>query len=174
MKRAAVLLLLLAACGPSQPGKTAAAADPTDAGGALERTAIARGVVADPQAVQFAGRYERRSDLGTDKFCAVARADGNYTIGALAVFGADSGCEGQGTARREGDGFAIRFEAAAGCTIRADYDGVELRLSGDVPESCAALCDSRASFAGTSYYLVEPGDAAAGQTLGKDVERLCA
>ena len=168
---ALLLAPLLAGCGQDEAGRTPP--DPTGAGSALEKAAIARGVVPDPDAVQLVGRYERRSDLGTDKFCAVASGDDSFRVGALAVFGGASVCEGQGEARQTGDGMLIRFDRAEGCEIDAHYDGAELRFSGDIPESCAQLCSARASFAGTSYYLVEPGAAAARSTLGRGVDRLC-
>ena len=171
MRRAAALVLLLAACGGEKAAETAP--DPTGAGAALERSAIARGVVPDPQAIELEGRYERRSDLGTDKFCAVRTDKGRYRFGMLAVFGPGSTCEGQGEARADGDGFELRFDRAKDCRAHASYDGVELRIDGHVPEACSALCDSRASLAGTSYYLVEPGAAAAKRTLGAQIDRLC-
>lgn len=171
MKRAAVLVLLLAACGGERQTETPP--DPTGAGAALERSAIERGVVPDPSAIELEGRYERRSDLGTDKFCAVRTGEDRYRFGMLAVFGPGSLCEGQGEARPDGDGFDLRFGGDAGCEVRASYDGVELRIDGNVPEACSAICDSRASLAGTSYYLVEPGADAARRTLGAEVDRLC-
>ncbi len=171
MKHAAGLVLLLAACGGEQQPDTPP--DPTGAGAALEKSAIARGVVPDPAAIELEGRYERRSDLGTDKFCAVRTGKDRYRIGLLATYGPGSSCEGQGEARQDGDGFELRFDGAKDCKVRARYDGVELRVDGNVPEGCSAVCDSRASLAGTSYYLVEPGADAARQTLGAEVDRLC-
>ena len=173
MKHAAPLLLLaLAACG-SEPAALETPPDPTGAGAALERSAIARGVIADPASIELEGRFERRSDLGTDKFCAVRAGDDRYRIGILASFGPGSTCEGQGEARPDGDGLALRFDAADGCELQASFDGDELRIDGRVPEACSALCDSRASLAGTSYYLVEPGAKAARRTVGGEAERLC-
>jgi len=169
---APLLLLGLAACGSEQEAPEAPA-DPTGAGAALEKSAIARGVIPDPVAIELEGRYERRSDLGTDKFCAVRTGKDRYRIGVLAIFGPGSACEGQGEARSDGDGFALRFDGADGCAVHAGFDGDELRIDGRVPEACSALCDSRASLAGTSYYLVEPGAKAARRTVGAEVERLC-
>ncbi|WP_420605447.1 hypothetical protein [Novosphingopyxis sp.] len=166
-----VLLVLLGGCGGEQQAETPP--DPTGAGAALEKSAIARGVVPDPSAIELEGRFERRSDLGTDKFCAVRTGDKSYRIGILAVYGPGSVCEKQGEASPNGDGFELRFDGAKDCEVRASYDGVELRVDGNVPEACSAICDSRASLAGTSYYLVEPGAEAAKRTLGAEVDRLC-
>ncbi|WP_187336445.1 hypothetical protein [Novosphingopyxis iocasae] len=168
----ALLLLGLPACG-SETQAPEPPPDPTGAGAALEKSAIARGVIPDPESIELEGRFERRSDLGTDKFCAVRAGDDRYRIGILASFGPGSTCEGQGEARPDGDGFALRFEEAEGCELHASFDGDELRIDGAVPEACSALCDSRASLAGTSYYLVEPGAKAARRTVGAQVERLC-
>ncbi len=173
MKRIALLLLLgLAACG-GEAETADTPPDPTGAGAALEQSAIARGVIPNPGSIELEGRFERRSDLGTDKFCAVRAGDDRYRIGSLASFGPGSSCEGRGEARKDGDGFTIRFDEAEECEVQAAFDGDELRIDGRVPEGCAALCDSRASLAGTSYYLVEPGAKAAKRTVGAEVERLC-
>lgn len=164
-------LLVLAACTSEKQPDTPP--DPTGAGAALEKSAIARGVIPDPSRIELEGRFERRSDLGTDKFCAVHTGKKSYRFGVFAVFGPGSHCEGQGEARAQGDGFVLTFDGPGGCEVQADYDGVELRIDGSVPEACSAVCDSRASLAGTNYFMVEPGGAAARRTLGDDIERLC-
>ena len=162
------LLVLLAACGDND-GKSAPA---TDASRSLDEQAIAKGLLPDPDGQALAGRYETRSDLGIDKFCAVG--DGNdFRIGMLAVFGPESKCEGQGTAQFANNKVRISFGGKGSCSFDAEFDGISLRFPGAIPAGCASYCSPRASMSGTSYYFIEPGDASARKTLGRDIEKLC-
>ncbi|WP_397578351.1 hypothetical protein [Sphingorhabdus sp.] len=43
----------------------------SDAGATLDARAVETGVLPNPDKIEFAGRFETRSDLGIDKFCAV-------------------------------------------------------------------------------------------------------
>jgi hypothetical protein len=161
-------LLLLTACGQGD-GKQAPA---TDASRALDEQAIGKGLLPDPEGRSLAGRYESRSDLGVDKFCAVGD-DGRFEIGFLAVFGPDSKCEGQGDARFVGEKVRITLSGKGSCSFDADFDGILLRFPGSVPEGCASYCSPRAGMGGTSYFFTEPGNNSAKRTLGRDIERLC-
>jgi hypothetical protein len=168
MKRWALLLLTLAAGGQgSDKG-----APPTDASRSLDEQAISRGLLPDPDGRALAGRYETRSDLGVDKFCAVGDG-GRFTIGMLAVYGPDSKCEAQGSAEFVGDKVRINLNGKGSCQFDAEFDGIQLRFPGEVPEGCASYCSPRASMSGTAYYFIEPGNASARSTLGRDIERLC-
>jgi hypothetical protein len=158
----------LSACGDNG-GKTAPA---TDASRSLDDQAIAKGLLPDPEGRALSGRYETRSDLGIDKFCAVGDG-GDFRIGMLAVFGPESKCEGQGNAEFSGEKVRISFEGKESCTFDAEFDGIQLRFPGVVPTGCASYCTPRAGMGGTSYYFTEPGDASARKTLGRDIERLC-
>jgi hypothetical protein len=162
------LLFALASCGGDAPDKAPA----TDASRALDEQAIAKGLLPDPDGRSLAGRFETRSDLGVDKFCAVG--DGGYfSIGMLAVFGPDSKCEAQGTAEFSGEKVRITLSGKESCRFDADFDGIQLRFPGEVPKGCASYCSPRASMSGTAYFFTEPGDASARRTLGRDFERLC-
>ncbi len=163
------LLLLLAACGGGDEGKQA---PETDASRALDEQAISRGLLPDPEGRALAGRYETRSDLGVDKFCAVGD-DGSFDIGMLAVFGPESKCEAQGKAEFVGDKVRITLSGKEACQFDAEFDGIQLRFPGSVPDGCASYCSPRASMSGTAYYFIEPGNASARSTLGRDIERLC-
>lgn len=167
------LPLLLAACGQEDKPSQSGAADTSAAGRALDEKAIAAGILPDPKNFRFGGRYETRSDIGTDKFCAVADGNKNYSIGMLAVFGPESKCEGRGTATVEGETVRITLSGKGSCSFEAHYDGVELRFPGKIEAGCAEYCSPRASMSGTHYFMVEPGDAAARQTLGREIDRLC-
>ena len=68
----------------------------------LEQAAIEAGVIPDARTVSLAGAFERQSDLGTDRFCAVGSDETGYQVGMIAVFGPDSKCEGLGEADRTG------------------------------------------------------------------------
>ena len=144
-----------------------------DVGSALDQQAIAAGILPDPRNLEFAGRFETRSELGTDKFCAVGNGDGRFLIGMLAVFGPESKCEGTGSATVEGGKVEITLTSKDRCRFDAQYDGVELRFPGLVERGCASYCSDRASMSGTHYFMVQHGDEAARRTLGRDIERLC-
>lgn len=172
MKRPAALLFvaLLAACGENAP---AGMGGGNDMGSALDEQAIATGIMPDPEEVEFAGRFETRSELGTDKFCAVGNGSKQFSVGFLAVFGPESKCEGKGTASVNGDKVRITLTGKGSCAFEARYDGIELRFAGAIESGCASYCSDRASLSGTHYFMIQPGDAAARNTLGRDIERLC-
>lgn len=161
---------LLAACGSEAP---AILGGSEDAGSALDEAAIDAGILPDPDNLEFAGRFETRSDLGVDKFCAVSNGTKQYSIGMIAVFGPESKCEGRGTAEIAGDKVRITLSGKGACQFDARYDGVELRFPGSIESGCASYCSDRASMSGTHYFMVQPGDDQARRTLGRDIERLC-
>jgi hypothetical protein len=161
-------LLALSACN----GNDEKSAPQTDASRSLDEQAIARGLLPDPDGRALAGRYETRSDLGVDKFCAVGD-EGEFAIGMLAVFGPDSKCEAQGSAEFDGDKVRITLNGKESCSFDAEFDGIQLRFPGSVPAGCASYCSPRASMSGTAYFFTEPGNASARRTLGRDIERLC-
>jgi hypothetical protein len=163
------LPLALAACdAETQAPKV----EQSNAGAALDQLAIEKGLIPDPTSLAFEGRFETQSELGTDKFCAVAD-DGAYRVGFLSVYGSDSKCEGQGTAKQQGDSVEIALTGKESCSFTASYDGIVLRFPGTVPEGCASYCSRNASMSGTRYYFVDPGAEAAKRTLGREIERLC-
>lgn len=162
------LTLALVACGDNSLKQAPA----TDASRALDEQAIAKGLLPDPEGRALAGRFETRSDLGVDKFCAVGD-DGWFDIGMLAVFGPDSKCEAQGKAEFAGEKVRITLSGKRSCNFDAEFDGIQLRFPGKVPDGCASYCSPRASMSGTAYYFTEPGNASARRTLGRDIERLC-
>lgn len=163
-------LLLLAACGENAP---AIVGGGSDAGSALDEQAVASGIMPDPDEIEFAGRFETRSELGTDKFCAVETGSNQYDVGFLAVFGPESKCEGTGTASVERDNVRVTLSGKGNCSFDAHYDGIELRFPGSVEGGCASYCSDRASLSGTHYFMIQPGETAARGTLGREIERLC-
>jgi hypothetical protein len=167
---ALICLALLAGCGENAP-QILGGGD--NAGSRLDAAAVEAGIMPDPDDVEFAGRFETRSELGTDKFCAVAGGARQFSIGFLAVFGPESKCEGKGSAAVDGDKVRITLSGKGSCAFDARYDGIELRFPGAVDSGCASYCSPRASLSGTHYFMIQPGDAAARNTLGRDIERLC-
>ena len=178
MKRALWPLLLLAACsgeGDSVAEAEASVSGTTDnsVGRALDKAAVQTGLIPGESKIAFEGSFERRSDLGTDRFCAVSDGGDDYRIGLLAVYGADSECEARGTAMRDGENVSIRFSGGDECRFTAHFDGIELVFPGTLPDGCADYCSNRASLSGTSYYFVEQGKAAAALSRGRELDRLC-
>lgn len=161
-------LALLAACGDNAP----IVGGGNDVGSALDEQAIEAGIIPDPEEIEFAGRFETRSELGTDKFCAV-ESGADFDIGFMSNSGPDSKCEGRGTATVEGDKVRVVLSGKGACAFEARYDGIELRFPGALEEGCASYCTPRASFSATHYFLIQPGDEAARGTLGREIERLC-
>ncbi len=135
--------------------------------------AIEAGVIPDVNSVTLSGAFERQSDLGTDRFCAVGNDENGYQIGMIAVFGPESKCEGQGEATRTAETVRIVFNSEERCSFTASFDGVELNLPGGLPESCESYCSPRAGFDGVSFYMVGEGDEVARSTRGRDIESLC-
>lgn len=166
---ALALALFLAACEPEQPEPDKAVAELSP----LEEAAIDAGVIPDVRKVTLAGAFERRSDLGTDRFCAVGNDENGYQIGMIAVFGPAAKCEGLGEAERDGETVRITLNSEEKCRFTARFDGVELQLPGELPESCASYCSPRAGFEGVSFYIVGEGDEVARSTSGRDFETLC-
>lgn len=167
---ALLLATLLAGCG-SRYAKPKPDGD--SAGAALDQLAIDKGLIPDPESLAVEGRFETRSELGTDKFCAVADGESQYRVGFLSVYGPDSKCEAQGSAEQDGDSLKITLTGKESCSFTASYDGTVLRFPGTVPDGCASYCSRNASLSGTRYYFVDPGAEAAKRTLGRDIDRLC-
>ena len=134
MRALFAVALLLAGCSEE--------ADVANEGGvALERAAVAAGVVRDPQGSALAGLYAR----DTDQVCIVAAEDG-YRIGASVDYGGE-GCSASGEVTRSGERLTITFDGAPGCRFDARLDGEQIVFPGAVPAACERLCSNRASFA---------------------------
>jgi hypothetical protein len=167
------VILPLTGCDSATESGGAAPQSSSEVGDALDKLAIEKGILPDINNLVFAGRFETRSELGTDKFCAVKSGDKSYNIGVLAVFGPESKCEGQGTASVDGEKVRITLQGKETCRFDAEYDGIELRFPGGLEQGCESYCSARASLSGTSYFIVEQGDENARRTLGRDIELLC-
>lgn len=163
-------LMLVTACGESAPSVLGGG---NDVGSRLDEAAIEAGIMPDPDEIELAGRYETRSELGTDKFCAVGNGTKQFNIGFLSVSGPESKCEAKGIAAIDGEKVKITLSGDGNCTFEARFDGIELRFPGSVDGGCDTYCTPRASLSGTHYFMIEPGDDAARGTLGREIERLC-
>lgn len=157
-------------CGDSLPSMPGGG---ESAGAALDATAVAAGILPDPEKSDLAGRYETRGDIGVDKLCAVKTSANSFDIGFLSISGSESKCEGTGSARVDGEKVEIVLNGQGDCKFTARYDGFELRFPAVIDGGCAQYCSDRASFSGTHYFMIEPGNSAARDTLGRDIERLC-
>lgn len=163
----------LVACDQVSKEQGSASGAPREQLSPLEQAAIDAGVIPDVRNVSLSGAFERQSDLGEDRFCAVGNDERGYQIGLLAVFGPDSKCEGLGAAERVGEDVQITLDSEQRCSFTASFDGVALRFPGNLPDSCASYCTPRAVLDGVSFNLVGEGDAVARSTRGRAIESLC-
>jgi hypothetical protein len=147
----------------------------SDAGEALEQAAANKGLIPDFSDKDFlAGAYERESDLGTDRMCALGDDERGYRIGMVAVFGPDTRCEATGSAARSGENVRMTLVGEKGrCVFTAQFDGVRLTIPGRIDEECDQFCGLRASFAGVSFDRVGDGNSVAASVRGIDVDELC-
>jgi hypothetical protein len=166
---ALIFVLFLAGCGQGQSGSE----QPVAAVSSLEQAAIDAGVIPDVRNVTLSGAFERQSDLGTDRFCAVGNDENGYQVGMIAVFGPGTKCEGLGEAERSGENVRITLNSEEKCSFTARFDGVELELPGGLPDGCASYCSPRAGFEGVSFFMIGEGDAVARSTSGRDFDNLC-
>ena len=171
---AALVCLLLAGCSETRAGGDETAVTPLDA------AAIDAGVIADPDALDLAGGFADTGGTGSDAFCASGDRARGYSVGVLVSFGADARCEAQGRAALDGEQARISLtrngkgDSLNGCSFTARFDGDALALPGSLPRGCADACSDRASLAGATFALVEPGEGAALATGGHVIKRLCA
>src|SRR5690606_19061793 len=113
MRRASAgLLLLLAACGRPVPEAKA-----IDESNPLEVAARERGVVR-PEAADLVGVFERRHDIGRDAMCVVPDGAGRWRFALTASYGPGLSCEARGRVVRDGQGWRLDFDGAAGCSAR--------------------------------------------------------
>lgn len=150
----------------------------TESSADLDQAAINAGILPDPDNIILEGRFETRSDIGIDKFCAIKTDDNDYSVGILAVFGADSHCEGRGNAVLQGENLIVTLDEAAknideNCEFTAIFDGISLQLPGELPLLCAKFCNNRASLSGTQYFLTDEGNDNARGLEGKTLKPLC-
>lgn len=133
--------LLVAGCDRA-PGGTPGASSSNP----LESAARERGIV-ETATVPPTGVFERRHDLGRDAMCIVPDGDA-YRFALTAGYGPGLSCEAEGTLTVDDGQWTMRFAGAGDCiaTVREEED--EVRLPGTLPESCAALCPSKASLSG--------------------------
>jgi hypothetical protein len=137
---ALALVVLLTACGRGE----AVGGNPDNP---LEAAARERGVVQDNRAAPT-GVFERRHDLGRDALC-VAPGEGDaYRFALTAAYGPAVVCRGSGTLTDRDGEWTLRFAGKSGCVVTVREEGDELRLPGQLPAACAALCPNRASISG--------------------------
>ncbi len=153
-------LLLLAGCGDNST-----AAPKTSAGAALEKAAIARGIVADPASIDPVGVYS--SD--TDRVCVVPQGDG-YTIGASVDYGEAQSCTARGTATGRAT-LDVRFQD--GCRFTAKVEGDRIVFPAILPQACDTACTGRASLAALNAERLSRSGTEAASMTGAGNARLC-
>lgn len=155
MRAALLLVAALAGCSRA-PGVN----EQADAGPALERAAIAAGVVRDPTATGLAGLYAR----DTDRLCIVG-AGPAYRIGAMVDYGSGQTCSARGSVTQSGELLGVDF--GSGCTFDARLDGATITFPGRLPAACDKLCTDRASL--TALEVEQQSDAASEASALRDV-----
>lgn len=181
IKRLILLVLFFAILGCNNSENRNHKTEETQSSSDLDQAAIAAGILPDTNNIKLEGHFETRNDIGTDKFCAISDGDNRYTIGVLAIFGAESMCEGRGSALLDGENVIIILDETVKnkndddvtCEFTASYDGITLQFPGEIPESCAKFCNNRASLSGTGYYLTEEGNESARKSKGQKLKPLC-
>ena len=162
MKRGALAVLLLAGCS-EQP-----APDPRDtAGAALERSALASGMVADPARSLPTGVY----GSGEDKVCVVPQGDARYRIGASVDLGEQQRCAARGTARGRDK---LEVQMGQGCAFVASFDGDTISFPAVLPGACDAMCEGRTTLAALSAARLSDSVPEATRAVGSDGNPLCA
>jgi hypothetical protein len=157
------LLLVLAGCG-RQPETTRSS--PPVAGKALERAAIAAGVVADPASIDPVGAYA----ADTDRVC-IVRADAGYRIGIAVDYGDEQGCVARGTAR---GGQRLAVTLGGDCRFEAQADGQRITVPATLPASCdRAFCTGRATLTAVIADRLSATEAEARAMRAPDGHNLC-
>lgn len=160
MRRMLALALVLAGC-----GRAADRPDAGTAGAALERAAVARGVVADPARIDPVGLYASASD----RLCVVPRGDG-YRVGASVDFGEGQGCFATGTATGRST-LDIRFDAA--CRLTAAIEGDRVTFPATLPAGCDRFCTGRASLAALAADRISASAVEAASAATGDGKAMC-
>ncbi|HEX8241628.1 MAG TPA: hypothetical protein VF574_17970 [Allosphingosinicella sp.] len=147
MKKALLILLILAGCGRGDsPADNGAAPEPDGPG-------AARSTKAPPdQAGQarLAGLYEGGSGAQKNQMCIVEKG-GEAQFGLL-VWGANlHSCSGAGRAVRKGERLTLTMTGDETCTIEATFKDGWIALPASLPLGCAYYCGARASLAGASF-----------------------
>lgn len=150
--RALPLALLLASCGG---GGDAPTPTPTPTANALERAAIAAGMVPDPSA-DPTGLYAREED----RLCVVPAATG-WRVGVVTRLVDEPGCTAAGRLTRRGD--RLRIELGEDCRFDARFEGDRIVFPPELPGACAKGCAGRATLAALNVPMLSdsPAEAAA-------------
>lgn len=160
--RALALVLLLAACGER------AAPHADTPGAALERAAVAEGLVVDPAAATLVGSWGRDAD----RVCVVGPDEGEQRIGAVVDHGEGVGCSAGGTVRRDGE--RLRVDLGGDCRFDARFDGERIVFPAEIPDACAARCTGRASLAALSVDRLSASASEAATLRGRGGATPCA
>lgn len=163
MRHTAALALLVTACNPGDP---APAPTPTATTNALERAAVAAGMVPDP-AADPTGLYAREED----RLCVVPAATG-WRVGVATALIDEPGCTASGTLQRRGDRLAI--DLGDGCAFDARFEGDRIVFPADVPEACAKRCAGRASLSALDVPMLSDAPAEAAALRDRRGHALCA
>lgn len=138
---------------------------PARAGADLERVAVARGLIADPSAVQPVGVYA----TDEDRVCIVADG-GGYRIGAAVDLGPEHRCVAHGAARGR---TILAVDFGEGCALEVAADGERVAFPAILPAACDRLCSGRASLSALSVPRLSASPEEATATRGPGGAALC-
>lgn len=162
-RRAALLLLLLAGCGGEAPGPSPT---PSATSNALERAAVAAGMVPDPSA-DLTGLYAREDE----RMCVVPAARG-WRVGIVTQMVDEPGCTAAGTLERDGD--RIAMDLGEGCAFAARFEGDRVVFPAEVPDACARGCAGRATLSALDLPMMSDAPAEAAALRDRRGRTLCA
>lgn len=169
-----ILCLILSACDKSGDAVSDSAA--SQSGGrlsALDDLAIATGAIGDPLSQSPSGAYGRDYEGGRDQLCMLpGQKKASYLFGAEIRIGGDEYCVGRGSARLLADKLIFSFDGG-NCVIVARYEGDRVTMPGALDTACAALCNGRGSFAGTSFPRIANDLTRARRAVARDGKPLC-
>lgn len=156
--------LLLAGCGQGETEQTASAGN--GGGAALERAALASGLVERDEDVEPIGAF---GTVG-DRACLLPLPNGDRRIGVSTDYGEDQRCTAIGTARGSG-----RLDVRLGddCRFTAQVDADRLTFPASLPAGCSRFCTGRASLAALTADRLSGSAAEAARMQAPDGQFLC-
>jgi hypothetical protein len=139
MRKALVLLLMLAGCAPD--AGNASRAEPESRPGSPSRAPV--------QTQTLTGLYEAPA-ARPSQLCIVEQGE-RARFGLVTWQSERPGCSGAGAAVRRGDALTLTMDGESPCTIAARVQGGALTFPAALPRGCAYYCAPGAPLAGLAF-----------------------